>query len=150
MPTKRKSHAAPRRHFKSDAEARAALTALAEKLDHHNFFWPAGAIREFLKGNSRSLDEAFGLVPPKRRGRPRTRGTAADSAINERIARAIFEMRSMPDPVPWDRIADAFPSRDAEWLKNLYSDWKVRLLAERLDESFMDTDYRDHQGRNLT
>ena len=45
---------------------RAKLVPLAIELDHHNFHWLAAIIAGFSMGNTKSLNEAFGLT----RGKP--------------------------------------------------------------------------------
>jgi hypothetical protein len=64
VPTPKTRRKGPPKSFESLREAKTALTNLADSLSTHSFSWPAAAIRSYLQGGSKSLDEAFGVPEP--------------------------------------------------------------------------------------
>jgi hypothetical protein len=96
----------PPKVFDSLREAKTALTHLADSLSTHSFSWPAAALRSYLAGGSKSLDEAFGLPekvdrkaaqagkqtekkpPPKKRPAPVKQAAASASARRRRSSQA--------------------------------------------------------------
>lgn len=82
METKKPSRKGPPRNFSTFKEAKEALANLADSLSTHSFSWPAAALRSYLKGTCKSLDEAFGL--PERA--VKAEGAKKSAAPNKKAA----------------------------------------------------------------
>jgi hypothetical protein len=74
----------PPKSFDSLREAKTALTNLADSLATHHFTWPAAAIRSYLRGGSKSLDEAFGLPEQSEKKRASKKKAAVVSRTTKR------------------------------------------------------------------
>lgn len=77
MATSKGRRKGPPKSFDSLREAKTALTNLADSLATHSFTWPAAALRSYLLGGSKSLDEAFGLPEQPEKKRPPKKKKAA-------------------------------------------------------------------------
>jgi hypothetical protein len=76
----------PPKSFNTFKEAKEALANLADSLSTHSFSWPAAALRSYLKGTCKTLDEAFGL--PERAPKPQ--------AVKKKAAAAPKRARPAP------------------------------------------------------
>jgi len=83
--TSKRRQKGPPKSFDSLREAKLALTNLADSLATHSFSWPAAAIRSYLLGGSKTLNEAFGLPEQAEKKRsPKTKAAASAPSTRRR------------------------------------------------------------------
>ena len=114
---------------KSSLLAVERLRKLRESLNQNKFVWAASCLGKYLDDEVKSLDEAFGVKQPTKRGAP------GDPARREEIARKIFAMRHHQKKT-WEEVEAAFDA-DPRRLRRIYNEFFVKLAAEKISR---DTD----------
>jgi len=138
-----------RRHGQASSEARERLMQLEGDLRTHKLYYAADAIKRFLDGTSKSLDEAFGLVAARRRGRP-----TAQRVKHLEIARKLLAFR-MSDKAKKagaigkfeQDLADRHHLSDARKVRGIYEKYWAEVTGEELLRRLTSADADDKAQR---
>jgi hypothetical protein len=102
--------------------AKAQLRTFAETLYRNGFPQQAAAISKYLLGEHRSLDEAFGLKLPGKRG-------LKVSPLTKKHAKDVVDMRG--HNIPWNHIAERLDV-DVGSLRRLFRAHSVQLISAKI------------------
>ena len=94
------------------------------------------ALEDYLNGNKKSLDAAFGLTP--------NRGVPGYPKIRKDTARKILQMRIKGKS--WKKIANELPGQDERNLRRYFKEFIDLVTAEELVRRLNENDKKE--GRN--